>query len=158
MTENALLAAIAEDPRELTPQHALVDFYAEQDDPRAEAWRWIAAFKRRPWGPYQTPRTKATYSELWAGWGNWTYKGLDWPWSAGLSMLPPEVYKCLPTVERVRDEWYERAVYQTRRRAYEALAGAFVQATRPRTSRLDRFWNDPQWLPDYDLVSQVPNE
>lgn len=159
MTEDALLVAIAENPRELTPQLALADYYAELGDRREVAWRWIAAFRRRPWLPYDPHRFFHTGIEIVepAGWGNWTFTGMDWPWSAGWGMLPSEVYKWLPTVGRVRGTWYERVVYPSPCRAYEALVSAFLRATKPRWV-LAKMLFGSAWEPNWDLVSRVPED
>lgn len=172
MTEDeALIAAIAENPRELTIQLALADYYAEREDSREQAWRWIAAFRRRPSPfklirldrePYWTAvRTNLLPGELLAGygWGNWDWEGLNWPWSAGLSMISPPLFRWLPKRGTILDtgRGSERG-YETITAAFQSLADAFVRATRPRASALDRLWNGASWAPEWDLVSEVPNE
>lgn len=172
MEESALLNAIADQPAELTIQLAYADWLAERSRPEEASWRWIAAFKRRPC-PFRLYKIDAEPYYAIAGqkyllegqlcggrgWGNWQIWEEHWPWSAGMSMLPDPLYRYLPKTRNPFDGGYqdERA-YNSTREAFEALVSAYIKATRPRTSRLDRFWNGPGWQPNWDLVERVPNE
>jgi uncharacterized protein (TIGR02996 family) len=177
----SLFAAICDSPTDRTAQLVYADFLAERSRPEEHAWRWIAAFKRRPvtfraWrldrDPYWacSPCSPLREDEICAGngWINWGKEQYDfsgdsptwsWPWSAGMSTIPRGLFRYLPRSNNGFDDGYTgHRPYNSVGEAFTALVSAYALATRPRKNRLERIWYGPQWVPDWSLVDSVPNE
>lgn len=177
MTEEvALLAGIATEPTDRTAQLVYADWLAEHSRPDEMAWRWIAAFKRRS-GPFRAFRVdREPYWRVYPvnylnadeqhggdGWLNWCYPEHEsttysWPWSAGMSTLPSQLFKWLPRGNEHDEGYIGHRPFNSTEEAFAALVKAYMRATRPRRNRLDRFWNGKAWEPDWNLVESVPNE
>lgn len=174
--ERGFIEAITSEPTDRVVQLVYADWLTERDRPReAEAWKWIATFRRRPCEfrlvqlprePYEAfPTNYLRPEDLHGGWG-WTrwpfgdgrYEPNDpfcsWPWSAGMSTLPDELFRWLLNGDRPA---WEARPFGSVLRAFDVLVYAYMQATAPR-SWFQRRVLGPTWVPDWSLASQVPDE
>lgn len=169
--EAGFLSHIGENPTDVVAKLAYADWLAERSRPEETAWRWIAAFKRIPcpfrvwrmdgepyWDATATNVEPADHAHGGYGWRSWTMDA-PWPWAAGFSLIPSPLFRFLPNPTVVPSSacWSEKNYYDCKQ-AFQVLVTAFMDATRPRTNWFSRKWRGEQWVPDWSLVDQVPQE
>lgn len=94
------------------------------------------------------------------GWGEWSFRILEWPDSAGYSMLPHDLYRQLPipSSQIAYGNGFSEVMYADAIAAFLALVEAFGKATWTRRKGFQRIYYGPQWVPDWSLAAKVPDD
>lgn len=146
-TEDAINAALDENPADQVARSMLADYYEEQNDPRAEGYKVLAHFDRAPYRPYDRPDDQAYYNFL-----SWTDNNFP-----TLNVRGKAVDKidrsALPIEWVLADERNEQAIYDesrwtrdfvTRRECEDFVARLWLLLDKETQDRIKTEWKVPE--------------